>query len=1044
MYMLHPSMFARIMLLTLVSFGDVLAQSTLTTGDHQVAPGEQVRVSIELTTSQDLRSLEFSIDFNSNFIEFVDGSETWASRVVATGTERNVTISGSRLTFSAQRSNAAAVNQGTGDVVQFSISGVQAGTSPLTFSNISAVSNATGATEQVTPSNGLVRVISVSVAFQTSASEVMAEFAGIHRVPVQLSITGEGTLTEDVSVDVVINSENSTAMNDEDFNGFDNNQLTITFDTDSGNLTTQFVEIMVLQDTLVEGTETIALGLDSISGSGTLGELTTHSITLIDDDQAFIQFKELSSSIEESTADHPVVVALMIPNGGMLANPVNVDVSDLSTETGTATAGDDYTAFNTTTLTFPNDSSDGAEQMVNLAILDDSENPECEGDETVKLQLANLTGPAEIDTQSTHTVRILENEPSAIAANFSAIEGEAINLKISAERVGSNPQFFASVMSQQSVEDYSQSLADGFQTGSGGTLTGIEISSIEGTATATMIYDPPSSEFRGVDRFFFIVESDDTVRSCEAQVTIATNVAPWYPVFTWESQPSFQWYNIRVFHLEELTDPIFETNINGLEITPREYLLAGFNGFTPGDYRWQVRGWDPIENTFGDPTPVDLSTRSNESFDLDIGYAHASPPDFSNSRIVENLVELDSEQVVADPPVTSSATGIAGFEIDTDSNILMYFIQLRDLQDITTARIRGPAGPGENGDIQLTLPLTSLEGGEWNYPESLESDILEGRTYLEILSTDFPSGEIRGQIRFGSHGLRFLTNNARGFDFMVSGDNTGFTTVIQKVFSLDEDGLVVFNEESMVEFTPSQADTYRFSVRGFNPLDEVEGLPEFTDFPEPLIVQDVIGERTPDRPTGLFPKTGEIIVLSGGNDRIDIDLSWNPTPGAVEYFVYLGAMEGSQILNFENVGNATSVPVSLMPGNYSWMVIASNPIADIPFGRWSDSQSFEVVATIAAPVITSAERDDGTDVTIGWAPGAAPQTVDVFHYNAEFAQAEWRIKTNLNVTPSGGEETTSGTFDLEEEFSETEVDYLLIRGTSNKGETGKYKLFILP
>jgi hypothetical protein len=99
------------------------------------------------------------------------------------------------------------------------------------------------------------------------------------------------------------------------------------------------------------------------------------------------------------------------------------------------------------------------------------------------------------------------------------------------------------------------------------------------------------------------------------------------------------------------------------------------------------------------------------------------------------------------PPNGSPATGSATMTLDTVNNALSYNITFSGLLGSETmAHIHGPADPGVAGGIKHTLPLGSPKVGTWFYAEADEADILAGRMYINIHSSMFGGGEIRGQI----------------------------------------------------------------------------------------------------------------------------------------------------------------------------------------------------------------------------------------------------------------------------------------------------------
>ncbi len=106
---------------------------------------------------------------------------------------------------------------------------------------------------------------------------------------------------------------------------------------------------------------------------------------------------------------------------------------------------------------------------------------------------------------------------------------------------------------------------------------------------------------------------------------------------------------------------------------------------------------------------------------------------------------LDGRQEV--PPTSSPALGGGQFIIDTDANTVQYRIVFTGLTAAESgAHVHGPAGPGTNGGVLDALAVGNPKVGTWNYAEAQEADILAGKTYVNIHTTAFPGGEIRGQI----------------------------------------------------------------------------------------------------------------------------------------------------------------------------------------------------------------------------------------------------------------------------------------------------------
>ncbi|QOJ00125.1 MAG: CHRD domain-containing protein [Phycisphaeraceae bacterium] len=135
--------------------------------------------------------------------------------------------------------------------------------------------------------------------------------------------------------------------------------------------------------------------------------------------------------------------------------------------------------------------------------------------------------------------------------------------------------------------------------------------------------------------------------------------------------------------------------------------------------------------------------------------------------LLSGLQEVPSNQ--------SRARGCGVFEVNTETNVMRYRIVYWDLGSTeTAAHIHGVADPGVNAGVVHALPAGRLKVGAWSFSEAQEAAILAGRTYVNIHSSTFPGGEIRGQIvdlvadLDGGQEVPANASTARGFGlFMI-------------------------------------------------------------------------------------------------------------------------------------------------------------------------------------------------------------------------------------------------------------------------------------
>jgi hypothetical protein len=124
-------------------------------------------------------------------------------------------------------------------------------------------------------------------------------------------------------------------------------------------------------------------------------------------------------------------------------------------------------------------------------------------------------------------------------------------------------------------------------------------------------------------------------------------------------------------------------------------------------------------------------------------------PQTAQAAIFSLASTLSGSQEV--PANNSPASGSATLSYDNVINLLSWNIQFSDLQGTSQlSHFHGPAPRGVNGPVQIninTTPgFTSPLIGTATLSEIQESQLLSGLWYINIHSSVFPGGEIRGQV----------------------------------------------------------------------------------------------------------------------------------------------------------------------------------------------------------------------------------------------------------------------------------------------------------
>jgi hypothetical protein len=110
------------------------------------------------------------------------------------------------------------------------------------------------------------------------------------------------------------------------------------------------------------------------------------------------------------------------------------------------------------------------------------------------------------------------------------------------------------------------------------------------------------------------------------------------------------------------------------------------------------------------------------------------------------------------PANGSTATGTISGAYDTVTNIISFTITFSGLgANTTAAHFHGPAFPGSNAAVVFAhtgvpagVTSASLPADADTLTQAQEADLLAGKWYSNIHTTNFPGGEIRAQIFFGT------------------------------------------------------------------------------------------------------------------------------------------------------------------------------------------------------------------------------------------------------------------------------------------------------
>ncbi len=257
-----------------------------------------------------------------------------------------------------------------------------------------------------------------SIAETGGTTNLVASIPSVSGVPVSVTILLSGSATDNVD--------------------YSTSSLLLTIPVGQ---TSTSISLTAINDTLHETDETVAIGVDSVSGAST-ASMTLPTLTIADDDPApTVTLQLISTTLAESSGSATLIATLDQVSGLDVTVPLSFD--------GTATLGTDYT-LSSTQIVIPAGSTSGS------LTIDASDDSLFEVDETIVVTAQGVTNASTSGTTS-FTATLVDDDPqpqlslslgtaniaelggsTSLVASIPSVSGAPVSLTISLNGSASN------------------------------------------------------------------------------------------------------------------------------------------------------------------------------------------------------------------------------------------------------------------------------------------------------------------------------------------------------------------------------------------------------------------------------------------------------------------------------------------------------------------------------------------------------------------------------------------------------------------------------